>query len=102
MKSNDKKLDIISSEMFLKQILSGPYETVGGCRVFIIDREADIKEAARSDKVAVCADIAAFKQNLGSTGAPNVMISQHLLNRTLLTQLAEASSSEKNIIWIND
>ncbi|MBR1825347.1 MAG: hypothetical protein IJ770_02030 [Alphaproteobacteria bacterium] len=101
MQQNRNVMNKLSAELFLKKILSGNYETIGFCRVFKVDNVADIAEVSRAPSVAVSADLEDFKRNL-ENDVPNVLISQNLLNQTLLRKLAEETSAEKNILWVND
>ena len=96
-----KIMEKLSAELFLKKILSGNYEKIGFCRVFAVDDEIDIAEVSNSSAVAVSANLEDFKRALEGN-MPNVLISQNLLNKTLLKKLAEETSAEKNILWVND
>lgn len=96
-----KIMEKLSAELFLKKILGGNYEKIGFCRVFTVDDEIDIAEVSNSSAVAVSANLEDFKRDLEGN-MPNVLISQNLLNKTLLKKLAEETSAEKNILWVND
>lgn len=101
MKQQRKIMDKLSAELFLKKILRGTYEKIGFCRVFAVNDEIDISEVSNSSAVAVSANLEDFKRNLEGD-RPNVLISQNLLNKTLLRKFAEETSAEKNILWVND
>ena len=91
----------LSAELFLKKILGGTYEQIGFCRVFTVNDAVDIAEVSNSSAVAVSSNLEDFRRDLEGD-MPNVLISQNLLNKTLLHKLAEETSAEKNILWVND
>lgn len=97
----DKKNIIkkIMPEVFLKKILSYPYENIGSFRIFYITDTLDIEQIQQSRDVTVCQSIESFKQNLEEETNNNLYISKYLINRILLENLLKNSAQSKNIFW---
>ena len=104
MKNTNKENIVkkIMPEVFLKKILSYPYENIGNFRIFYITDALDIEQIQQSRDISVCSSIENFKQNLETETKNNLYISQYLINRTLLENLLRNSAQSKNIFWGSD
>lgn len=95
----NKMIETIIPETFLKKCLSGVYENIGLCRVFNIKDALDLEYVAKSKEVDVCNSIEQFKNNLEDSSQSNLLVSANLINLVLLRKILEATSQNKNILY---
>ena len=99
-KTDQKKIiKQITPDIFLKKVLSYPYENIGYSHVFHIEDGLDIEQVCASKKVLVCDSVAVLRENLESSEKVNLYVSKNLVNRVLLEELLKASAQSKNILW---
>ena len=89
----------ITPNVFLKKVLSYPYENIGLSRVFHLENPIDIEQVCAMKKVLVCENVDMLKASLESSTPVNVYVSKNLVNRVLLEELLNASAQSKNIFW---
>lgn len=94
-----KIVDKMSAELFLKKILSMPYEVMGMSRVFYVVDKIESEEVAGSSSVTVCHNVEEFKRELEEGSKSNLQVSRNLINEPLLRDILQSSSQTKNILW---
>ena len=102
MNNRENLIKKVMPEIFLKKILSYPYEKIGNSHIFYVSETVDIEQLYNSKSVSVCSNIEAFKQELEQERNVNLYVSQNLVNRTLLEKLLKSSAQSKNIFWGSD
>ena len=92
-----KAAEKLTPELFLKQVLCGPYEIVDRNNIFRVSDKLVLQEISKSVDVDCCKNIDDFKAKL-QHGKPNLLVDVNLLNTVLLKEIIAASSQTKNII----
>lgn len=89
----------VMPDIFLKKVLSYPYEHIGYSYVFHLEDALDIEQIQACKKVLICDSVEALRASMESDETVNLYISKNLINRVLLEELLTASSQSKNILW---
>ena len=89
----------VMPDIFLKKVLSYPYEHIGSSYVFHLEEALDIEQIQACKNVLVCDSVDVLKTSLESDEKVNLYVSKNLINRVLLEELLKESSQSKNILW---
>ncbi|MBE6450942.1 MAG: hypothetical protein E7016_03140 [Alphaproteobacteria bacterium] len=89
----------VMPDIFLKKVLSYPYEHIGYSYVFNLEDALDVEQIQACKKVLICESVDALRASMESDETVNLYISKNLINRVLLEEILTASSQSKNILW---
>lgn len=89
----------VMPDIFLKKVLSYPYEHIGYSYVFNLEDALDVEQIQACKKVLICESVDALRAGMESDETVNLYISKNLINRVLLEEILTASSQSKNILW---
>ncbi|MBQ8436703.1 MAG: hypothetical protein IJX20_03540 [Alphaproteobacteria bacterium] len=89
----------VMPDIFLKKVLSYPYEHIGYSYVFNLEDALDVEQIQACEKVLICDSVDALRTGMESDETVNLYISKNLINRVLLEEILTASSQSKNILW---